>query len=263
MREASARIVRYGRKIVPARVRFAAYQASVPRWRVENWADDEAARCLIRVAVTGGRSMVDVGANRGELLAAAVEAAADSQHYAIEPVDWLATRLTTRFPTVRVLPVVAGDRERLVEFYEYNRDTRSSLSAITTETVKRVTQLKMVRLDDVIDRSADISVLKIDVEGHELDVLRGADRLLGTCRPLIIFEHGSPAGGEREDSTPIFNLLESFGYCCSRSAARPSVLVMSSSTACPLDRCGTLSQYRMANGRVTGRPGRLLKTAVG
>jgi hypothetical protein len=44
----------------------------------------------------------------------------------------------------------------------------------------------MRRLDDVVDVA---DAVKIDVEGAELGVLRGARRLLAEAKPLVIFEH--------------------------------------------------------------------------
>ncbi len=43
-------------------------------------------------------------------------------------------------------------------------------------------QVRCVRLGDVLDR---MSLLKMDVEGHEARVLRGAARLIGECRPRM------------------------------------------------------------------------------
>ena len=43
-----------------------------------------------------------------------------------------------------------------------------------------------VRLDDVID--APVALLKIDVEGHEISVLEGAERLIAASRPAMVLE---------------------------------------------------------------------------
>ncbi|WP_028312807.1 FkbM family methyltransferase [Derxia gummosa] len=45
---------------------------------------------------------------------------------------------------------------------------------------------RLARLDDVLD--GDLHLLKIDVEGHEEKVLRGAAGLLARCKPLVVFE---------------------------------------------------------------------------
>jgi len=55
-------------------------------------------------------------------------------------------------------------------------------------------------------------VIKVDTEGHEEHVFRGAARLLKNHRPLIIFEHRFEhilSAGQREAS---LELLASFGY---------------------------------------------------
>lgn len=56
----------------------------------------------------------------------------------------------------------------------------------------------------------DIAFMKVDVEGHEPSVLRGATQLLGTQKPTLLIEierrHNATAFEEVED------LLKSFGY---------------------------------------------------
>ena len=67
------------------------------------------------------------------------------------------------------------------------------------------------RLDDVIPEDAAIRLLKIDVEGGELGVLRGGMGLLARHRPVVVFEHGLGAAdyyGTRPEQ-----LLEVFSSC--------------------------------------------------
>src|SRR5262249_43621063 len=51
-------------------------------------------------------------------------------------------------------------------------------------------------------------VVKIDVEGSELAVLRGARRVLAETRPLLVFE----AWPQSDDRRAIFGLLSDAGY---------------------------------------------------
>ena len=52
----------------------------------------------------------------------------------------------------------------------------------------------MRRLDNVLTPPADVGLIKLDVEGAELAVLRGASELISRCRPVVLFESG-PQGG--------------------------------------------------------------------
>ena len=75
-------------------------------------------------------------------------------------------------------------------------------------------QVRKEKLDRVLDAlGADepLRFIKCDVEGHELDVFRGAERTLETHRPLILFE--CEARHLRGQSmTDVFGYLEDLGY---------------------------------------------------
>ena len=47
---------------------------------------------------------------------------------------------------------------------------------------------RVVALDDYFPAGERISLLKVDVEGAELHVFKGAERILKTCHPLLVFE---------------------------------------------------------------------------
>jgi FkbM family methyltransferase len=70
-------------------------------------------------------------------------------------------------------------------------------------------------LDDVIDDAdhARIKLLKVDTEGYEKRVLRGARNLLRDGRPAVLFEHNRDAlSCIEEDGTEIFSELRDLGY---------------------------------------------------
>ena len=56
--------------------------------------------------------------------------------------------------------------------------------------VAKTHKVKSVSIDELIDEKGlhEISLLKIDVEGHEIDVLKGAKKLISKYSPPIIFE---------------------------------------------------------------------------
>lgn len=47
---------------------------------------------------------------------------------------------------------------------------------------------RTTRIDDLVPWGASVSVIKIDVEGHELAVLEGATETLNTSRPALVVE---------------------------------------------------------------------------
>lgn len=83
-----------------------------------------------------------------------------------------------------------------------------------SESEKSVTHKAMqIKLDALLRvTSLDFSLVKIDVEGYELEVLRGAEELLGSQMPNIVIEieqRHQPAGQGVND---VFAFLESYGY---------------------------------------------------
>tara|TARA_B110000503_G_scaffold142564_1_gene239767 strand:+ start:3558 stop:4154 length:597 start_codon:yes stop_codon:yes gene_type:complete len=62
----------------------------------------------------------------------------------------------------------------------------------------------------------DVDLLKIDVEGHERQVVLGAKNLIKTCKPLIIieisFENKVYDKEISKDHTHALTILESWGY---------------------------------------------------
>ena len=51
-----------------------------------------------------------------------------------------------------------------------------------------------MRLDDVLPNESTVHFIKIDVEGAEFDVLKGAKQTLLKNKPLVLFEYGKGAG---------------------------------------------------------------------
>jgi len=77
------------------------------------------------------------------------------------------------------------------------------------------TKIKVFKLDDLINEH--VHILKIDTQGHELQVLKGATRMLKSDPPNLLLLEYSPAmmretgGGDPANMLPF---LYSFGYIC-------------------------------------------------
>jgi hypothetical protein len=68
------------------------------------------------------------------------------------------------------------------------------------------------KLDDIVELvDKDIRLIKIDVEGHELNVLRGASRILNRQKPIVIFEQQQHSDEAKSPAPSVVFLIEN-GY---------------------------------------------------
>jgi FkbM family methyltransferase len=183
------------------------------------WEPD--ATAAIRPYLRTGSTVVDVGANVGyfSLLAATAVGPGGAVH-AVEAlpstVDLLRRNLALNgTANVVVHPVAVGDRPGEVEMFKASESFIGSSSTHSGEVSEG--RVPRVTLDDLLAGvgGAEVTLLKIDVEGDEESVLRGATRLLGQMRPssaaLVELappeETGGTAGGES-----VVRLMSDFGF---------------------------------------------------
>ena len=73
--------------------------------------------------------------------------------------------------------------------------------------------MQIVSLDDEMQLGPCPEFIKIDVEGLELDVLRGAGRILRDYRPELFIElHGSTLENKKQNAKDVLKLLFDYGY---------------------------------------------------
>jgi FkbM family methyltransferase len=77
----------------------------------------------------------------------------------------------------------------------------------TRQDIKKSFKVEMKRLDTFFPSDSTIGLIKLDVEGHELEVLQGAEKLIEqhNVRDILFEEH-------RTYPTPVTQYLESNGY---------------------------------------------------
>jgi len=137
---------------------------------------------------------VDVGAHGGSILRLMLECAPTGQHFAFEPLPDFAARLRASFAQVRVFELALSDTAGKVSFQHVVADPGySGLQRRTYPSQLQEIQVITVqteRLDNLIPGDLSVAFIKIDVEGAEMGVLRGAEGVIKRCRPFIVFEHG-------------------------------------------------------------------------
>jgi FkbM family methyltransferase len=90
-------------------------------------------------------------------------------------------------------------------------DASSNGQVIRDGLERRGVHVPMVMLDDYIDSAPDL--LKIDCEGYEIEVLRGAERLLRERQPALHIEvhAGSRLRARDDDPAELFQILDACG----------------------------------------------------
>jgi len=171
--------------------------------------------------VAPGSVLVDVGANKGSYLPALSAAVPQGAVFAFEPQPPLArylSRLTTACGLHNVQVVHAGCSDAagvLPLAIPGDADTSPGASfapAVAQRERCRFVEVTVVQPDEFFAaETRQIAGLKIDVEGHELAVLRGAANLIAQHRPVIVCEcEQRHLVDARVDD--LFTLLAGWGY---------------------------------------------------
>lgn len=72
-------------------------------------------------------------------------------------------------------------------------------------------RVETVAMDDVLSPAEKIRLIKLDIEGHEMQAILGAKQLIQRCQPWIIFEY---VQNESRNDHEIISLLEGWKYSC-------------------------------------------------
>lgn len=140
---------------------------------------------------------VDIGCYIGEILELMLKAAPDGKHFGIEPVPNQYDILVRKFKGAQnctILNVAASDESGFADFnYVTSNPPYSGLKKreYDNEGEEDTTiQVRTELLDNLIPENLPVNLIKIDVEGAEMQVLRGASRIIQRDKPIVIFEHG-------------------------------------------------------------------------
>ena len=158
--------------------------------------NDQLATVLVSRICEPRRIFIDIGAHIGSVIAAVMEHDPSVRVIAAEPIPEKARSLVKRFPGVEVHECALGDSTGEVNFYvDTLRSGYSSLLSPQESQAARTREIRVSlrRLDD-LTQSHEVDVIKIDVEGAELGVLKGGEILLTKCRPTILFESAPEIG---------------------------------------------------------------------
>jgi FkbM family methyltransferase len=176
-----------------------------------------AMKAVLAASLRDDATYVDVGANRGQVLAEALRVAPRGRHIAFEPIPALAAELAAEFPRVdcrqKALGASAGSGEfchftQLDGWSGLRRSPEISDARGRPEYIRVEISTLDVELAELVP-----AVVKIDVEGAELGVIEGARDVLARARPIVLFEHvAAPAALYGTSPGALWDAFEQLGY---------------------------------------------------
>ncbi len=191
--------------------------AAVDAFARQTQSEEVAISAILASALRAGGTYVDVGTNRGQVLREAVRVAPHGSHIAFEPIPALAAQVRASFPQVDCRELAVGAHVGSAEFCHFKAlDGWSGLRRNTEISDERgepeFLTVTVSALDHQLHELTP-TLIKIDVEGAELEVLQGAKSVLERARPLLIFEHvTATASLYGVAPTAPYDLLTDVGY---------------------------------------------------
>jgi FkbM family methyltransferase len=166
----------------------------------ENQADQRLFLRRLRRTLPKSPVVIDVGANSGQYASLVRREIPEAQIISFEPHPIAFAELAS-IPGIRAINMAVGDKSGAVQLFDYAAAPGSEhaslvpgvLEEIHHGTVATIT-VDCTTLDSFLDSTADghIDLLKLDVEGFELSVLKGAQRAIAAGRVGVVqFEFNS------------------------------------------------------------------------
>lgn len=176
--------------------------------------------------------LVDGGANNGSTTALFLKRFPDAQIHAFEPNPAMVEQYRSRFgdlPNVQLHPVALGARDEPIQFNILQYANSSSIlqpTALNQQahapglmTIDEQITVPMQRLDSLFSAEQSIDLLKLDLQGYELEALKGCEGCLQQVKAIstevefVPLYEGQPLFSEialylRDHGFYLFNLYD-------------------------------------------------------
>jgi FkbM family methyltransferase len=159
-----------------------------PRVALGTTVNDQLALRLLVDLCRDDDTFIDVGSHIGSVIADVRHRCPAARIIGFEAIPEKAAKLRRKFPDVTIHCCALAEEEgEAVFFIDTQESGYSSLAERPGRSQKIVVEKRT--LDGVVGNNrADL--IKIDVEGAELGVLKGADKVFARSRPITLFESG-------------------------------------------------------------------------
>ena len=161
----------------------------------QNHRYDIQAKKVIKKVLAKNSNCIDVGCHEGEFLDLFLKYAPQGNHFAFEPLpDYYDNLVKNYGQKCKIYPQALSDEKGESTFnYVISNPAYSGLQKRNYDKPNEKDTSITVQtdlLDQLLPAKTKIDFMKIDVEGGEYQVLKGAVKTLKENRPVVIFEHG-------------------------------------------------------------------------
>ncbi|MDH4240186.1 MAG: FkbM family methyltransferase [Phycisphaerae bacterium] len=171
------------------------------------------------------RTVLDIGANKGQFVWQISKLLPDARYYSFEPLKDCYEQLLKRmrhFSNFRAFPFALGDKSGKTQIHHNDFSPSSSLLSMEelhkeafpyTKNV-RIEEIEIRRLDEIIQELdiEDNLLIKIDVQGFEDKVILGGEKLISRASILIIETSFQPLYKGQALFGTIYDALSQLGF---------------------------------------------------
>ncbi len=184
-------------------------------WAERVYRDQQRLKIVLPELLEADSNCIDVGAHKGNFLNHVLKYAPKGEHLAFEPLRELYDQLKLDYPNINIYNLALSDYKGKATFIKV--DNALAWSGFTEQEYPmkvKTTQMQVPvdKLDNIISTYFPVHFIKLDVEGAELRVLKGASRLLNENKPIVLFEFAAIHTTEyATDPKKIFQFFKKYG----------------------------------------------------
>ena len=159
---------------------------------------DRLTQTIMKRVICNNCNCIDIGCHKGEILEMMLKYSPSGKHYAFEPIPYLFKELEKKYKNrVSVFPFALSDKSghstfQLVKNAPAYSGIKKRHYDIANPEIEEI-EVELKTLDEIVPLNEEIHFIKIDVEGGEFGVLKGAKILLAKNKPVVLFECGKGA----------------------------------------------------------------------
>jgi FkbM family methyltransferase len=191
-------------------------------WTNYNESEMEFEMLLIPYFLNSNAIFFDIGSNIGSYILVANKYIPQNQIYGFEPIPELNERLSVLFSEAKIHSLALSNIKIKTQFkipkinhtHFLTRGTLNTNFVEENEQGFRIIDVQTNTLDNfcIEQNIQHIELVKIDVEGHEYEVIKGALKTFKTFKPTLIIE--IEQRHHKEDIANIINSIKELGYTC-------------------------------------------------